>query len=254
MDRTSRSRRGKVSLRNKENLPPSGAAGVSSQRKTKPKKRPLQSSVLADLPLEPNRKQVKSTTVIATTFLGLPFDVLDHLLGYLDVDSMEALGRTCSQMDLLINGPYLTSVKLPFPKRGAFMNQIKRSEVIEKKPVLKVLVPRVRDHLEFLEGSYQLDLQMSLVSLKKVREVDLLPGKIPEAPLSQTMIQDQKWWQSQEFDRIILDRLSDLGALRNISRLSIMFNDNTQGQYIEGIMPGMTNLQEFKLFVAVTWR
>ena len=252
-----RSRR-RVSLPDKENLPPPGAGSVASQRKIKPKKRPLQASVLASLALEPRSKKVKSNTVrvIATArnFLALPYDVLDRLLGYLDVKSIKALGRTCSQMDLLINGPYLTSVKLPFPKRGAFMNQIKRSEVIEKKPVLKVLVPRVRDHLEFLEGSYQLDLQMSLVSLKKVREVDLLPGKIPEAPLSQTMIQDQKWWQSQEFDRIILDRLSDLGALRNISRLSIMFNDNTQGQYIEGIMPGMTNLQEFKLFVAVTWR
>ena len=250
MDRTSRSRRGKVSLRNKENLPPSGAAGVSSQRKTKPKKRPLQSSVLADLPLEPNRKQVKSTTVIATTFLGLPFDVLDHLLGYLDVDSMEALGRTCSQMDLLINGRYLTSVELPFPKRGSFMKAIDSSEVIEKKPVLKVLCPRALDHEGVWKRKYQLDTHLRLLSLKRVREVDLLPSKIPEVPMNRFHM---NWFdkEAEEYERIILDRLSNLGALRNISRLSIMFSNVTQGQYLESIMPAMTNLLELDLFASV---
>ena len=250
MERTSRSRKG-----NKENVPPPG--DVDTQRKIKkikPKKR-KDSSVLASLP---RSKKVKASTTsvgtITTTFLGLHFEVLDHLLKFLDVKSMEALGRTCSQMDLLINGRYLTSVKLPFPKRGAFMKEIKAAEVIEKKPVLKVVVPRARSHVEFLEGRYQLDTHLCLLSLKKVREVDLFPGKIPESPLSQAMIRAQKWSESQEFDRIILDRLSDLGALRNISRLTITFHESTQGLFIEQMMPALTNLQEFNLFVGVTWR
>ena len=134
------------------------------------------------------------------------------------------------------------------------MKEIKRSEVIEKKPVLKVLCQRPRNHVQVLEGRFQLDTHLSLLSLNKVREVDLFPGKVPQAPLNQAMIRAQNWSESQEFDRIILDRLSDLGALRNISRLTIMFHEKTQGLFIEQMMPALTNLQEFNLFVAVTWR
>ena len=248
-----RSRR-RVSLPDKENLPPPVAGSVASQRKIKPKKRPLQASVLASLALEPRSKKVKSNTVrvIATArnFLALPYDVLDRLLGYLDVKSMKALGRTCSQMDLLINGRYLTSVELPFPKRGSFMKAIDSSEVIEKKPVLKVLCPRALDHEGVWKRKYQLDTHLRLLSLKRVREVDLLPSKIPEVPMNRFHM---NWFdkEAEEYERIILDRLSNLGALRNISRLSIMFSNVTQGQYLESIMPAMTNLLELDLFASV---
>ena len=251
MERVSRSRR--VKQGNKENVPP---PGVDSQRQKKSRKR-NNSSVLANL--ASSKKKLKMTRARkelappeTLAFLGLPYDVLDYLLQFLDVQTLEALGSTCSHFDLMINGRYLTSVRLPFRMDGSFMKEIEGSEVIEKKPVLRIRCQRVHGQEDVMARKYQLNTHLGLLSLKKVREVDLFPGKIPDGHLTQAM--NHKWSQSQEFDKVILDRLSNVGALRNISRLNVMFNDQWQAQNIEKILPDLTNLQELHLFVAVTWR
>ena len=251
MERTSRSRKAKLS--NKENVPP---PGVESQRQIKSKKRTRSSVLDSRAPKEKKAKGARKELPPPPTFQGLPYDVLDHLLQYLDVQSLTALGRTCSQFDLMIFGRYLTSVRLPFKKNGAFMKEIRAAEVIEKKPVLRIICRRfdTYDYHPFLKvnaGKYQLDINMDLLNLKKVREVDLFPGEIPDGHLTQVMV--QKWTQSQDFDKIIMDRLADVGALRNISRLNIMFTNMRQGQFIEKIMKDMPNLLELNLFVAVNW-
>ena len=243
MVRSSRSLKGKNSLPNKENVPP---PGVDGPKKLKPKKR-SNSSVLATL--GPRTKKVKATKTTpvgiasATTFLGLHYDVLDHLLKYLDVKSLEALGQTCSQMDLLINGRYLTSVKLPFSKDDAFMKEIKEAEVIEKKPVLKVVHHRPSLYRHYVEKKSLLDIHLSLLSLKKVREVDLGHATVP-------LWMIPRWMEPHhlEIDRLILQRIN----LGNISRLSIMFSDIAQAQHLEQIMPAMSNLLELKLVAAVS--
>ena len=251
MERTSRSRKAK--LGNKENVPP---PGVESQRQIKSKKRTRSSVLDSRAPKEKKAKGARKELPPPPTFQGLPYDVLDHLLHYLDVQSLTALGRTCSQFDLMIFGRYLTSVRLPFKKNGAFMKEIRAAEVIEKKPVLRIICRRfdTYDYHPFLKvnaGKYQLDINMDLLNLKKVREVDLFPGEIPDG--HPTWVFVQKWTQSQDFDKIIMDRLADVGALRNISRLNIMFTNMRQGQFIEKIMKDMPNLQELNLFVAVNW-
>ena len=249
MERLSRSRRAKQG--NKENVPPPGG---DSQRQKKSKKR-NNSSVLAPSKA-PSKKKLKMTRTgkelpppEILTFLGLPYDVLDHLLQFLDVRSLEALGRTCSHFDLMINGRYLTTVKLPFHKNGSFMKEIESSEVIEKKPVLKIRCRKAQSHEDVLAGSYQLNTHLGLLSLKKVREVDLFPGKVK----SGDELMCFHWSQSQELDKIILNRLSDAGAFRNISRLNIMFNDKVKAQYIQRIMPDLTNLQELHMLVSAAW-
>ena len=78
---------------------------VESQRQIKSKKR-TSSSVLGDLPRAPRSKKAKvdrKELPPPPTFQGLPYYVLDLLLQFLDVKSLIALGRTCSQFDLMIN-------------------------------------------------------------------------------------------------------------------------------------------------------
>merc|ERR1719397_1893544 len=72
------------------------------------------------------------------TLLTLPYEVKDQLLKYLDIKSMEALSKTCSQFDLMINGRFLTSLNLPFVINEPFMTEVKETEVIEKKPLLRL--------------------------------------------------------------------------------------------------------------------
>ena len=249
MVRSSRSRKGNNSLPNKENVPP---PGVDGPKKIKPKKR-NNSSVLATL--GPRTKKVKATKTTpvgiasATTFLGLHYEVLDHLLKFLDVKSLEALGQTCSQMDLLINGRYLTSVKLPFSKDDAFMKEIKEAEIIEKKPILKVVCHRPLGYNYWhQERKSLLDIHLSLLSLKKVREVDLGHATVQDVALSRSMM--PRWMDPYylEIDRLILQQLN----LSNISRLSIMSSDIAQAQHLEQIMPAMSNLLELNLLAAVS--
>ena len=249
MERSSRSR-GRIS--NKEIVPPApSGVEVKSQKQIKSKKR-THSSVLANL--APKSKKVKGDRAgkdlpppEPPTFSGLPYDVLDHLLQYLDVASLMALGRTSSQFDLLINGRFLTSAKLPFNRKGAFMKEIRESQVIEKKPVLRILCRKPRTWQQFLEGKPQLETHLDLLSLNKVREVHLLPkpGQIQQMDI---------WPESFEYDQIILDRLSSVGALSHISFLSIGFENKAESEYVEKIMPALTNLIELVLFVNVSER
>ena len=255
MERSSRSRKAKLGI--KENVPP---PGVESQSQTKSKKR-SRSSVLDNLPAAPKAKKArrpgtKKELPPPPTFQGLPYDVLDHLLKFLDVKSLTTLGKTCSIFDQIINGRYLTSVSLPFSKNGAFRKEIRAAEVIEKKPVLRIICRRFKayDYYPYDKvsaGKYQLDTHMDLLCLKKVREVDLFPGEIPDGPLTQLLV--DQWSQSRNFDMIVINRLADVGVLRNISRLKIMFTEKSHGDNIVKMMKDMTNLLELNLFVAVNW-
>ena len=78
----------------------------------------------------------------------------------------------------MINGRYLTTVNLPF---GRFINDIKQSEILEKKPVLRL---QCKDDLDmFVDTSleikqYLIETQLSLLNLSQVQEVDLVPVNI----------------------------------------------------------------------------
>ena len=103
--------------------------------------------------------------------------------------SLEALGQTCSHFDLMINGRYLTTVSLPFDE--GILTDIKESKIFEKKPVLRIQCKNVfkyhysrDDPLSLFVDSdsavkqYIIESQMSLLSLSKVRELDLVPVNI----------------------------------------------------------------------------
>ena len=142
---------------------------------------------------------------VRATLMSLNYDVQDKLLQYLDVQvrlsnnitfsseilffnlqSLEALSKTCSHFDLMINGRYLTSVSFPFG--GRFLNDIEKSQIFEKKSVLRLecknnLSSPHFDMSMFVETSlaakqYLIQTQLSLLNLSKVREVDLVPVNI----------------------------------------------------------------------------
>ena len=95
---------------------------------------------------------------------------------------MEALGKTCSHFDLMINGRYQTTVTLPFDEET--LSDLKESKIFEKKPVLRLLSPAHYQVLsKFVENSmaakkYLLDTQMCVLNLSQVQELDLVPVSI----------------------------------------------------------------------------
>ena len=95
-----------------------------------------------------------------------------------NLQSLEALGKTCSHFDKMINGRYLTTLNLPFGEE--FLNDIKESKIYEKKPVLKLQCknPLSMFDSSFKEKEYTIKYQLSLLNLSKVRELDLVPVNI----------------------------------------------------------------------------
>ena len=125
----------------------------------------------------------KARIAAPASLVSLPYDVQNLLTRYLDVRSLEALAQTCSHFDLMINGRYLTSVNIPFNPNRGLMAEVKRSDVLEKKPLLRLKCKISYSFIQFMEAGfhakqYLLESQMGLLCLSSVREVDLVPKNI----------------------------------------------------------------------------
>ena len=68
--------------------------------------------------------------------LSLPFVVQKHLLQFFDVKSLESLSTTCSFYDQLIAGSNLLT--LDFPLTMSMLEEIRNTDEIQKKPLLKL--------------------------------------------------------------------------------------------------------------------
>ena len=203
------------------------------------------------------------------SLLSLPYDVQDLLTRYLDVKSLEALAQTCSHFDLMINGRYLTSVNIPFNLKG-FMAEVMRSEVLEKKPLLRLECKKLDSDripqpggqdiiscqgdslIRFMDSGFQmkqyvLEFQMGLLSLSSVREVDLVPDNIRNQVAS---ISPVMWECAEDFDHVILSHLAGLGALKNISRLDILLGiEDISHDLWKKYLPSLTSLLELNITV-----
>ena len=184
------------------------------------------------------------------TLLSLPLDIHEKFLQYLDVKSQEALSSTCSYFDQMIRGRHLMRVDIPFAKE--FLSELKAAQTIEKKPLLrlecKVLsASHMFDDSGFLAQEYILESQMNLLSLSKLREVNLVPDDIQ----TRINIRNTSMWEcAKDFDHIILSRLSRVGVLNNISRLDIVLGMEELAHLLwKDILPGLTNLVELHLVV-----
>ena len=132
--------------------------------------------------------------------MSLPYCAITKLLLYLDVDSLEKLSYTCFYFDQLIAGRFLVSIDLPFPVD--FIKEVINSKTLEKKPLLRLRCKKTREEFKIFPNmtdviysepislhklivencphmtDYLVMSQMSLLSLHKLREVDLVPDSV----------------------------------------------------------------------------
>jgi len=190
------------------------------------------SSVFATPP--PSAKKSKTTQAAANpsqpapTLTTLPHVVTERLLLYLDVETLERLSATCYYFDQLIAGRFLTSIDVPF--RVDFNAEVAAVSTVEKKPLLKIKCKKSKEEfkifadmpVEFSEYSsihkiimencpdminYMVQGQLSLLSLDKLREVDLVPESAMEEGGSRDLT-----------PRVVYSyNKFDLGLLRQIS-------------------------------------
>ena len=195
------------------------------------------------------------------TLLTLPYDVLRGVLGYLDVMSIEALGNTCSYFDLMIYGSFLTTVNVPMSLSGGFLGEVRSKDVLQKKPLLRLeckkprreagsdLPQQVHSLVKFAEAGFEvreyiLDSQMRLLSLSKLRELDLVPEDVDDTFTASL------WECAQHLDCLILYKLDILDALKNISRLDVVLaTEELSLQLWKAGMPSLINLLELNIMV-----
>eukprot|EP00092_Neocalanus_flemingeri_P016609 GFUD01017970.1.p1 GENE.GFUD01017970.1~~GFUD01017970.1.p1 ORF type:complete len:455 (-),score=89.61 GFUD01017970.1:131-1495(-) len=234
----------------------------SSRKRSMP---PGFSSVFTSPPpsAKKSRKDAKvpSPPVAPPTLLTLPHCAISRLLLCLDVDSLERLSATCSYFDQMIAGKFLLSISLPFPV--GFIKELMDGDSFDKKPLLKLSCKKTRDHYntfldipDYSEPSsfhklltaispemtdYLLSSQMSLLSLHKLRELDLVPDSVRiDGRLLGQRIMDSY----SNFDCSLLQHISRLGSLRCLTRLDVLVDQN---MYLEQFMAELPNLLELGL-------
>jgi len=211
-----------------------------------------------------------SPPVPPPTLLSLPYCAIIKLLLYLDVDSLENMSSTCSYFDLLIAGRFLLSIDFPFPVD--FIKEVTNVDTLEKKPLLRIRCKKSRKQFQVFPTSmsddsdddesepvsfhkltvencphmtdYIIMSQMSLLSLHKLREVDLVPNSVK---------QDGNKFMSQRymdlysnFDCSLLKQIRRLGSLANVTKLDVLVDQNF---FLEKFMSSMPNLLELGLSI-----
>ena len=237
---------------NKENVHPTQGSQSESERKSK--KRKISS---AESPQAISKK--------APTLLTIPESVKISLMSYLDINSLEALSKTCRHFGNMIQDKFLFSVHLPFLPNSQFMEDMKEAKVIKKKAILKLECkkPRLTQnyvafdlHPVFSQNpmssaqKYIIDSQMSLLALQSLREVNLLPEEDPASAVWTKVHQAAMccWFHSSILDQIILCRLSTQGFLANISRLDLLMVSSDMGELLwQQILPAMDSLRDLNI-------
>ena len=164
------------------------------------------------------------------TLLTLPYCVVKYLLLYLDVESLENLSQTCSYFDQMIAGKFLTSIDFPFP--AEFIREVNGTDGIDKKPLLRLNCKKTRKVLKIFPDmpddysepisfhnlivdscphttDYLVMSQLSLLSLHRLREVDLVPESMKQELHSSRFVGQRVMDSYMSFDS---------GLLRQISR------------------------------------
>eukprot|EP00092_Neocalanus_flemingeri_P044018 GFUD01048671.1.p1 GENE.GFUD01048671.1~~GFUD01048671.1.p1 ORF type:complete len:348 (-),score=80.29 GFUD01048671.1:135-1178(-) len=164
----------------------------------------------------------------------------------------------------MIAGKFLLSISLPFPV--SFIKEVMDDESFEKKPLLKLSCKKTRDEFktipdlteDYSESSslhkliignspemmdYLVFSQMSLLSLHKLRELDLVPDSVKqEGRLLGQRIMDSY----SNFDCSLLRHISRLGSLKCLTRLDMLVDQNL---YLEQFMAELPNLLELGLSI-----
>ena len=178
----------------------------------------------------PPAKKLRKVTPIpsqpAPTLTTLPYVVTTKLLLYLDVDSLENMSSTCSYFDQLITGRFLTSINFPFPVD--LISKVQNADCMEKKPLLKLKCKKSKDKFKEFPGyfsyansfhkiiankscdmkDYLVLSQMSLLSLDKLREVELVPDSMGYVDIWSLVWQTRGIGYYSNFDARLLRQIS----------------------------------------------
>lgn len=186
-----------------------------------------------------SRKAFTSSPTPDRTLITLPHVVIQTLLSYLDVGSLESLNKTCSFFDQLISGKFLTSIDFPFPVD--FNDEVASSDV-EKKPLLKIRCKKSRDQFNIFPDTpdrqsslhkiitktvptamdYIVKSQLSILSLDMLREVDLVPEGLDRRGGASRIPPEKTKFIYDKFDARVLVQLNRMGSLRHVTRLYML--------------------------------
>jgi len=195
----------------------------------------------------------------------LPNHIWSNIFKYLPVATLETLSTTCSTLNSLIKGNYITTLDFPF--HTSFISELKSVGVLEKKPLLRLCCKKSRRpvcptamlthydddqnmHWFMMETTLQLSTyltrsQMSLLSLSHLRELDLVPqsfrgafnmGEMNEVEVNQYLL----------FDRMLLDELFAQGILKRLSRLGVLLDQN---MYLQDYIESLPSLLQLQLYI-----
>ena len=176
------------------------------------RKRPASAALCPILSTKKPRKSQVQSPKPTPTLLTLPYCAISRLLLHLDVDSLENLSATCFYFDQLIAGNILPSID--FPLTVNLIKEVQNTDHIEKKPLLKLRSKKSKED-DFYAADvqavsmhklicglgpgmtdYLLFSQMSLLSLHKLREVDLVPDSVVQDGrfIGQKVMDSYRWF------------------------------------------------------------
>jgi len=235
----------------------------STRKRTIP---PSISSVFVTPPPSSKKSRKKTSALMSTipapTLVTLPSIVIRKLLLYLDVDTLESLSATCSFFDSFIASQFITSINFPFCSE--FTAELATTRFVEKKPLLKLKCKKSRDLFSLFpsidefprpmsfhkmivdsfnnnQGDYMVHSQLSLLSLEKLREVDLVPESVWEeggTSVISTRVMDAYCF----FDCGLLKQISRMGSFSHVTRLNVIVDQNMYLTHFISEFPSLVEL------------
>jgi len=179
------------------------------------------------------------------------------------VDTLECLSKTCFYFDQLIAGKFLLSIDFPFP--ADLSADVAHSNKLEKKPLLKLRCKKTKGNMYSSSNllpnqiepismhsiitkncpnltDYVVHCQLSLLSLDKLRELDLVPEGISRREGGSRML-DLKTMQAYEkFDFRLLSQITRMGSLENVTRLDVVVDHNYYLHHFLSNFPSLIQL------------
>ena len=214
------------------------------------------------------------------TLINLPDLVQSKLLRYLDVDALENLSQTCTHFDQFINGKFLTSIGIPFDSH--FLKELSETSSVDKKPLLKITCNKPRElykrvgfrpadippgapqdifplnqndsiyHVISELGSspatveYLLQSQLAMLSLDKLRELDLVPEEARDTRTGFAANNARILDGFLAYDRALVRHLCFSRALDNVTKLEVMVD---QRMFVADHLRDFQSLQELGLTI-----
>jgi len=194
-------------------------------------------------PAKKARRTPVTSPLPVPTLTTLPYVVIQTLMMYFNVDTLEILSKTCSFFDQIISGKFLTTIEFPFPVD--FNNELASSNV-EKKPLLRIKCKKSKDQVSILPDvsssacsmhkimmktlpdamDYIVKSQLSVLSLNLLRELDFVPEGLDRRGVVTRILPEKTKFTYDKFDARMLIQLNRMGSLRHVTRLYMLVDHN----------------------------